>query len=48
MIAGNIGENFIGEAKPDNFDDTWCGWLLLVTLVGFIEYKLFENKEDKN
>ena len=47
-VAGNIGENFIGEARPYNFDATWWVWLLFVILVGFIEYKLFENKEDKN
>jgi len=43
-IAGNIGENFIGEARPYNFDDTWWVWLVFVLVVGFIEYKLFENK----
>lgn len=45
-IAGVIGENFIGQAQPFNFDATWWIWLIFVVIVGFIEYKLFENKED--
>jgi len=44
-IAGAIGENFIGEAQPFNFDDTWWVWLIFVLVVAFLEYKLFENKE---
>ena len=45
-IAGAIGENFIGQAQPFNFDATWWIWLIFVAIIGFIEYKLFENKED--
>lgn len=45
-IAGVIGENLIGQAQPFNFDATWWIWLIFVVIVGFIEYKLFENKED--
>lgn len=45
-IAGVIGENFIGQAQPFNFDATWWLWLIFVVIIGFIEYKLFENKED--
>ena len=44
-IAGAIGENFIGEAQPFNFDETWLVWLIFVLVVAFFEYKLFENKE---
>lgn len=45
-LAGVIGENFIGQAQPFNFDATWWIWLIFVVIIGFIEYKLFENKED--
>lgn len=45
-LAGVIGENFIGQAQPFNFDATWWLWLIFVVIIGFIEYKLFENKED--
>ena len=44
-IAGAIGENFIGEARPYNFDATWWVWLIFVLIVGFLEFKFFENKE---
>ena len=47
-IAGVIGENFIGEAQPFNFDETWWVWMIFVIVVGFIEYKLFENKVDNS
>jgi hypothetical protein len=33
------------SSKPFRFEDTWWVWLIYVALVGFIEYKLFENKE---
>ena len=46
-IAGAIGENFIGEAKPFNFNETWWVWLIFVIIVGFLEYKLFDNRESE-
>ncbi len=45
-IAGVIGENFIGEAQPFNFDATWWIWIIFVVVVGYLEYKIFEDKVD--
>jgi uncharacterized membrane protein len=33
------------RSQPFRFEYTWWVWLIYVGIVGFIEYKLFENTE---
>jgi sterol desaturase/sphingolipid hydroxylase (fatty acid hydroxylase superfamily) len=33
-------------SRPFKFEETWWVWLIYVTIVGFIEYKMFENKKE--
>lgn len=36
------------SSRPFNFEYTWWVWLLYVCLVGYIEYKIFEDKPKTN
>lgn len=43
-----IADSFDGGnwySKPFRFQDTWWVWLIYIGIVGYVEYKLFENIE---
>lgn len=48
IIFYPIAAEFDGNpyySRPFKFEDTWLVWLIYVIIVGFIEFKLFENKK---
>ncbi|MDI9881559.1 hypothetical protein [Flectobacillus longus] len=47
-IAGNLVAGWYYGYNPFNFNVTWWVWLLYVCIVGFIEYKVFEDKPKAN
>ena len=42
-IADQFDDTF--KARPFDFEETWFVWLIYIGIVGFIEFKLFENKK---
>lgn len=44
-IAGELDGNPYDGSYPFRFEDTWWVWLIYIAIVGFVEYKLFENTE---
>lgn len=41
-IADEVAGHY---STPFSFEDTWLVWLIYVVIVGFIEFKLFDNKK---
>jgi hypothetical protein len=46
-IAGSFTPSY-PRPYPFNFEYTWWVWLLYVCIVGFIEYKIFDDKPKAN
>jgi hypothetical protein len=51
ILTMPIADVFDGErydSQPFRFEYTWLVWLLYVCVVGFIGYKIFEDKPKAN
>jgi uncharacterized membrane protein YecN with MAPEG domain len=47
-VAGIIGfDHCYRKDRPFNFEETWWVWLVFSLIVIFIEYRLFESKNDE-
>ena len=44
-IANEFDDSY--SSRPFRIEDTWWVWLIYVAIVGFVEYKLFEQKKEE-
>ena len=44
-LAGVIGDNRNGTDRPFHFEETWWVWAMFTIIVGYLEYRLFEQKK---
>ncbi|MBT4296673.1 MAG: hypothetical protein HOD43_12810 [Candidatus Marinimicrobia bacterium] len=35
------------DVSPDDFDDSWWLWLIIILCIGFFEYSWFRNRDDE-
>ena len=47
ILLLGYGRINILDVSPDDFDDSWWLWLIIILCIGFFEYSWFRNRDDE-